>query len=85
MRRIIQEINGKRAMQLACGEVKFYPRKPEKQYQLTGNRKGRRDIHIGPLCRMKWFMEKWKAEGVTNLILAERIEDETGLRLIEMR
>lgn len=80
-REIIQFIKGKRFMQLTCGEVKRRKYKFSKQFQLTGNRFGKKDIRIGSLRQLKPLRDQWRLEGVLNLLIEERIEDETGLRL----
>jgi hypothetical protein len=77
----LQVVKGKRQMKLACGEVKYRERKTEKQYQLTGIRDGRGDIRIGALRHLKILAVQWKIEGVTDIQLAERTDDEFGLHL----
>ena len=79
------QIKGKHAIQLACGEIKYRKHDFSKQYQASGNLGGKRLFRIGSLKDLTRLMDKWRSVGATNLILAERIEDETGLNLIEMR
>jgi hypothetical protein len=75
---------GSRQAKLACGEIKYRKHDFSRQYQASGNLGSERLFRIGSLRDLSRLMDKWRSSGATNLVIAERIEDETGLRLIEM-
>ena len=81
MPKTVTMFRGQRRRQLACEEVKRREYKFPKQFQLTGMRHGKRELLVGSLRQVLRFRGKWQRDGVIDLKIEERIEDEAGLNL----
>lgn len=78
----IIQFKGKRQRELACEEIKYRERKTSNNYQVTGLRGGLQDMRIGDLQYLeKKIIPQWEKEGVQNIQLFERYQDENGLYL----